>query len=140
MLEMPEQTYTLLIAGIALLVMVPVFLIGKKSGAYLERIRRLEENRFFEKKVADVESGRNELLREIEDLRRLNEKYLFLFCAFRRRLKISIQTLHLMKRSPRLSGSAKTLLIRIALSFISSMKNPGGSRSRRHSVRTGRIR
>ena len=76
-LEMPEQTYTLLIIGAAFLMMVPVFLIGKKSGDYLERIRRLEENRVFEKKIADVESGRNELLREIEDLGRLNEKYLF---------------------------------------------------------------
>ena len=52
------------------------FILGRVTGGYGEKNRHAEEIITLEKKVLLAESSKNDLLREIETLKRVNEKYL----------------------------------------------------------------
>lgn len=53
-----------------------VFILGRVTGGHGEKNRHAEEIKTLEKKVLLAESSKNDLLREIETLKRVNEKYL----------------------------------------------------------------
>lgn len=74
---MADSTSIALLAGIAFLLMFVFFFIGKNAGSRMEKIGRLEDQKKSEKGIALIESSKNELLREIENLKRLNERYLY---------------------------------------------------------------
>ncbi len=76
-MNIADTNYTIFMIVVALLLIITFFFMGKKSGGFLERHRRLEEWKNHEKKLAFAESSRNDLIREIENLKYLNEKYLY---------------------------------------------------------------
>jgi hypothetical protein len=76
-MEMHDSTYILLLVVICVLGMFVLFFLGRNAGVREEKNRQAGSNKIFEKNAALIESGRNELLREIEHLKRANEKYLY---------------------------------------------------------------
>lgn len=64
-------------AATIVLTMVVFFLLGKNAGSRAEKGNRLADAQSFEKKMVQIESSRNELMREFENIKRLNEQYLF---------------------------------------------------------------
>lgn len=74
---MTDYTYMALLTVLAFLILFVTFFMGKNAGSRFEKIRRIEEEKGLEKKFSLIESNKNELLKEIENLKHLNEKYLF---------------------------------------------------------------
>lgn len=65
--------YTIIIAGMAAIIF---FFIGKVSGGIFEKKRLLNEQNEFEKRLSISESGKNDMRRQIEELKKQNEKYI----------------------------------------------------------------
>ena len=76
-MEMPDTTYILLLVLISVLGMFIFFYLGRNSGIRMEKAGQLDYERKLNNKIALIESGRDKLLSEIENLKRTNEKYLF---------------------------------------------------------------
>lgn len=74
---MDDSTYIALLTGIAFLIIFVFFFIGKNAGTRMEKTMRIEEKKSYDKKTVIIESVKNEILRENENLKRLNEKYLY---------------------------------------------------------------
>ncbi|MEW6109641.1 MAG: sensor domain-containing diguanylate cyclase [Nitrospirota bacterium] len=74
---MTDITSIGLFSGVVLLIMVMVFHLGRRSGSSIEKNRHIEEAKDFEKRITLVESSKNELNREISNLKELNEKYVY---------------------------------------------------------------
>ncbi len=73
-----DNIYNLIyFAATVLLTMIVFFVVGRNAGSRMEKAGRLADARDFEKKMVQLESSRNELMREFEHIRRLNEQYLF---------------------------------------------------------------
>ena len=60
-------------AATVLLTMVVFFFLGKNAGSRIEKSNCLADAKTFEKKMVQIESSRNELERELENIKRLNE-------------------------------------------------------------------
>ncbi|MDP2158204.1 MAG: sensor domain-containing diguanylate cyclase [Nitrospirota bacterium] len=69
-----QTAYALVIAGITGIVF---FFIGKVSGGIFEKKRLLNEQKDFEKRLSLSESGKNDMRRQIEELKKQNEKYIY---------------------------------------------------------------
>jgi len=76
-MNIADSNYAVFLTVVALLLIIVFFFMGKKSGSFMERNRRLEEGKFYEKKLVLIESSKNDLAREIENLKHMNEKYLY---------------------------------------------------------------
>lgn len=76
-MEMLDPTYILLLIVISVLGVVIFFFLGRSSGIRMEKAGQLDYERKLNNKIALIESGRDKLLSEIENLKRTNEKYLY---------------------------------------------------------------
>lgn len=70
----PQTAYVLVMAGITGIIF---FFIGKVSGGIFEKKRLLNEQNEFVKKLSLSESGKNDMRRQIEELKKQNEKYIY---------------------------------------------------------------
>lgn len=75
-METADLASVALYAGIALFAVFAGFLLGKQAGQRMEASKHLQDAKQQEKKIALIESSKNELRREIDHLTNLNEKYL----------------------------------------------------------------
>jgi len=69
-----QTAYALVIAGITAFVF---FFIGKASGGIFERKRLEVDQKEFEKRLSISESGKNDMRRQIDELKKQNEKYVY---------------------------------------------------------------
>ena len=69
----PESSYALVWIAAVLI----AFIAGKVAGRVFEKQRLLSQQKEFGKKLSLAEAGRSDLKREIEDLKKLNEKYVY---------------------------------------------------------------
>lgn len=76
-MEMLDHTYILLLVVISVLGVIIFFFLGRNSGIRSEKASQLNYEKRLNNKIALIESGRDKLLREIENLKRTNEKYLY---------------------------------------------------------------
>ncbi len=74
---MAEYSYIILFTGIIFFVITAIFYIGKNTGRLIKKNRHLEEQKNLERTISTIETSRKELLREIENLKHLNEKYVY---------------------------------------------------------------
>ncbi|MBI5847069.1 MAG: sensor domain-containing diguanylate cyclase [Nitrospirae bacterium] len=74
LLSDPQTAYALVIASLTAFVF---FFIGKASGGIFERKRLLNDQKEFEKRLSLSESGKNDMRRQIDELKKQNEKYIY---------------------------------------------------------------
>jgi len=69
-----QTVYALVIAGITGIIF---FFIGKASGGIFEKKRLLVDQKEFEKKLFLAEAAKNDMRRQIDELKKQNEKYVY---------------------------------------------------------------
>ncbi len=74
LLSDPQTAYALVIAGISGIIF---FFIGKASGGIFEKKRLLVDQKEFEKKLFLAEAAKNDMRRQIDELKKQNEKYVY---------------------------------------------------------------
>ncbi|MBI5075767.1 MAG: sensor domain-containing diguanylate cyclase [Nitrospirae bacterium] len=77
MMELLAETQTAYALVIAALTGIIFFFIGKASGGIFEKKRLLNEQKEFEKKLSLSEAAKNEIRRQVDELKKQNEKYAY---------------------------------------------------------------
>lgn len=74
LLSDPQTAYAIVVAGITAIIF---FFMGKAAGSVFEKKRLLNDQKEFEKRLSFSEAKKNDMQRQIDELKKQNDKYIY---------------------------------------------------------------